>query len=382
MGIRSILMVVLFSLGSNGYGAEKEAVDVTEDYKIAENPIGNGSIAAVYKGWHRRIRNKAVAIRRIELEEKKNSNEKWIRLIQGEADSLFSQLRFTHPSLLKVLSIYHTKTHLDAVLPLMEGGDLFELIHANKPEGLPPHTAVGYLQHILDAIAYLHEQGIIHRDIKPENILFEKKAEKGTFPISSWLRVGDFGLSRQAKKIVGEPYLCGTVGYMAPEILEKRTYDNRVDVWAIACVFYNMLFIADPFPFFDDPIKDRENPDVKAGRFCTTRPAYIKLAPNYHAFFVQIFQAHIQQPPCKRPSCRKIQAEYPWAQILHLPPARIRIPRPPTSSPLRGFLDPRRRRATAIPSNRQPESSLQASVATKLAESSNSSLQEGQIEKD
>ena len=88
---------------------------------------------------------------------------------------------------------------------------------------------------------YLHEFGIVHRDLKLENIMMSDRTD---FAIP---KIVDFGLA----KIIGpnitaqEPF--GTLGYVAPEVLDKKPYTFSCDVWSLGCIIYALLSGSLPF---------------------------------------------------------------------------------------------------------------------------------------
>ena len=90
-------------------------------------------------------------------------------------------------------------------------------------------------------IKYLHNYGIVHRDLKLENIMMTDTTEQ------SVPKLVDFGLA----KIIGpnekasEPF--GTLGYVAPEILEKKPYSYSCDLWSLGCIIYALLRSSLPF---------------------------------------------------------------------------------------------------------------------------------------
>ena len=70
------------------------------------------------------------------------------------------------------------------------------------------------------AVQYIHSTGIVHRDLKPENLLFRTKEEDAD------IMIADFGLSRvmDEDKLTMLTEVCGTPGYMAPEIFKRSAY--------------------------------------------------------------------------------------------------------------------------------------------------------------
>jgi calcium/calmodulin-dependent protein kinase I len=97
---------------------------------------------------------------------------------------------------------------------------------------------------IFDAVMYCHDLGIVHRDIKPENLLLSNKDADEAI-----VKISDFGLARyiDPEENIMANTTCGTPGYVAPEVLEKRPYDHRCDYWSLAVVMFIMLSGTPPF---------------------------------------------------------------------------------------------------------------------------------------
>jgi calcium/calmodulin-dependent protein kinase I len=92
---------------------------------------------------------------------------------------------------------------------------------------------------LLESVAYLHRLGIVHRDLKPENILCGDKAGD--------LKIADFGLSKlvHPEEIMKMP--CGTLNYVAPEVLSQKGYGREADIWSVGVIMY--LLIRGVLPF-------------------------------------------------------------------------------------------------------------------------------------
>lgn len=101
-----------------------------------------------------------------------------------------------------------------------------------------------FIAQVSDAIFYLHTKNIIHRDIKPANILLNKTYINQDEFVNEF-KICDFSLSTTKESnscnVVGTPF------YMAPEILRKETYDEKVDVWSFGVVLYEMAALKRPF---------------------------------------------------------------------------------------------------------------------------------------
>ena len=88
-------------------------------------------------------------------------------------------------------------------------------------------------------MAYVHKQGISHRDLKPENILLN---EKGT------VKICDFGSAKLLDDKLNTPYIVSRY-YRAPElILACSDYTEKIDIWAIGCIFAEFLTLRPEFP--------------------------------------------------------------------------------------------------------------------------------------
>ena len=94
------------------------------------------------------------------------------------------------------------------------------------------------MHQILSAIEYMQEFGVVHRDLKPENILIQKNEMSGEFEN---IKIIDFGFS---KVVLPDELIldrCGTLAYVAPEVLLKRGYGKQVDIWSVGCILYQIV---------------------------------------------------------------------------------------------------------------------------------------------
>lgn len=102
----------------------------------------------------------------------------------------------------------------------------------------PESRAARYIYQLTDALVYLHSKNVIHRDIKPENLLLSRKDE---------LKIADFGWSVHDSAKSRRQTLCGTLDYLAPEMVEGKKHDFTVDVWSMGVLTYEFLVGNAPF---------------------------------------------------------------------------------------------------------------------------------------
>ncbi|XP_030049331.1 calcium/calmodulin-dependent protein kinase type IV isoform X2 [Microcaecilia unicolor] len=148
-------------------------------------------------------------------------------------------LRLSHPNIIKLLEVFETPTEISLVLELVTGGELFDRIV--EKGYYSERDAADAVKQILEAVAYLHENGIVHRDLKPENLLYATPAPDAP------LKIADFGLSKIVEDQVAMKTVCGTPGYCAPEILRGCAYGPEVDMWSVGIITYILLCGFEPF---------------------------------------------------------------------------------------------------------------------------------------
>jgi len=207
--------------------------DIKDKY-IFEKTLGQGSFGEVKK-----IKNKTTGDEfACKMINKADMQQEDLLALQTEVEIL-SQI--DHPNVVKLFEVWEDKAKFYMVMEIMTGGELFDRIvekdHYSEKE------AADTIRPIVDAIRYCHNMGVAHRDLKPENLLY------ATRDSHSIIKISDFGLA----KIYDSSLMmtqCGTPSYVAPEVLDGRGYDEKVDFWSIGIILY-ILLCGFP-PFYDD----------------------------------------------------------------------------------------------------------------------------------
>jgi len=127
----------------------------------------------------------------------------------------------------------------------IKGGDLFNYIVKHKV--LSEAAAREILWQIIETVEYIHARGIVHRDLKPENVLLSDEHATRVY-------LTDFGLSRFATPEEKMLITCGTLCYIAPEVLLMRGYTKAVDLWGVGVIMY--LLLSGRMPFGDGKNND------------------------------------------------------------------------------------------------------------------------------
>lgn len=126
------------------------------------------------------------------------------------------------------------------IMEYIECTDLLKKITSEEPN---ESTVKQVIKKILLTVKFLHSIGIIHRDLKPENILVYEKNDE------MQIKIIDFGLSTFFVPGKLKKYKCGTLGYMAPEILSGK-YDEKVDLWSVGIIVF--AYLTKKLPFFSE----------------------------------------------------------------------------------------------------------------------------------
>ena len=195
--------------------------------------IGKGSYGNVYLvryNKNNQIYAMKVYIKSDIREKNQESNTKSER-------NLMTQINF--PFIVSVKFAFQTESKLFLVQEFIQGGDLFFHIHSGPR--FPNEKAKFYIVEIILAIEFLHNNNMIYRDLKPENILIGNDGH---------IKLTDFGLSKSVESINNKSYtICGTLQYLAPEIMGGEGYDASVDWWSLGIILYEMLTSKLPFKF-------------------------------------------------------------------------------------------------------------------------------------
>lgn len=168
-----------------------------------------------------------------------------------------------HENVVQNLTNFEDSTNIYLLMELAEEGHLYSRLKAAR--FFDEKTAAKYMFDILKAVNYLHERDppIIHRDIKAENILF----------FYDKLKLADFGWSSMKDKV--RTTFCGTPDYLAPEMILERGHNEKLDLWTLGILMYELLVGSAPFSPDLKKIKDQREAHK------TLEKNILKMEPNF-----------------------------------------------------------------------------------------------------
>lgn len=209
-----------------------QVVPIEDDYVIGKE-LGRGRFSIVCECVHKmtgvhcavKIIDKAT----IEPEEKS--------LLRTEIAVL---KLVNHPNIIRMEGLYESKGYIYIVMEMLKGGELFERI-VGRPR-FSELEAAQLIKPLLESVAYLHDLGIVHRDLKPENILCGEELDD--------LKIADFGLSKMILPKEKMDAACGTLSYVAPEVLTMQGYGKEADLWSVGVIMF--LLLCGKLPFDGD----------------------------------------------------------------------------------------------------------------------------------
>jgi serine/threonine protein kinase len=198
---------------------------------IFPKQLGSGSFGRVFLVSHNETK---------ELFALKTIEKRKIMMTYGKSDIIYDEInihsKLYHQNIIKLYSVYEDDETINIILEYAKGGNLYQLIKDEK-NGFSESKAFNYFIQVINAVYYLHSNNIIHRDIKPENILIGDDNK---------LKLCDFGWAKELT-LENRSTFCGTMEYMAPEIVGSENYDYSVDIWSLGILLYEMLFGHSPF---------------------------------------------------------------------------------------------------------------------------------------
>lgn len=194
-----------------------------ERYEIL-GEIGRGGSSTVFKALDRRT-GQLVAIKQLHAS-----------LVDSDLAPRFrAEIEFLanlhHPGIVRLHDAGLDAERPYLVMDYLEGVSLRHTI--GRDQGLEPDAVLALADHLLDVLAYIHEQGVLWRDAKPSNVLLTPQGR---------LVIIDFGIAQAMRdELTRTQSVIGTPRYMAPEQIRGERLDTRTDIYAVGTILYELL---------------------------------------------------------------------------------------------------------------------------------------------
>ena len=209
--------------------------DINNFSKVIEDifpkQLGSGSFGRVFLVSHNETK-KLFALKVID--------KRKLLMSYGKLDIIYNEInihsKLDHENIIKLYNFNEDNENINIIMEYAPNGNLYDLITKEK-NGFSEYKAFEYFIQVVNAVYYLQNNNIIHRDIKPENILIGEDNK---------IKLCDFGWAKELS-LENRSTFCGTVEYMAPEIVGSENYDYGVDIWSLGILLYELLYGHSPF---------------------------------------------------------------------------------------------------------------------------------------
>jgi formylglycine-generating enzyme required for sulfatase activity len=239
---------VPYEAEEHGHKARVDVGDILQGRFILAERIGEGGMSTVFK---------AMDLRRVEAE----STDPFVavKVLTGPFSHYFGSIQtlhreahklqsLTHPNIVRVIDVDRDGQTVYMTMELLSGESLYTKVSRAGLTGMPVEEAQPIVGAIGSALEFAHRSGIVHGDLKPGNVIITA---------ADAVRVIDFGiarfLGRTKEGSTGDPNAdvenlkAVTPPYASPEMFENEPPDARDDVYALACIAYELLTGVHPF---------------------------------------------------------------------------------------------------------------------------------------
>ena len=196
--------------------------------------LGVGSYGRVILVQHKMTQAK-YAIKAIDKRNKVNIEEK--QYFRREIEIMY---RVHHPNVVKLFGHFEDNNFCYFIMEYIPGGNIYNLVPKNGVRKISTQNVVSIMKDVISATYFLHHMipPIVHRDIKPENVVLDNNMVA---------KLTDFGWSNYIQGDIKRTTVCGTPVYLAPEIINNTGHDEKVDIWCIGVLMFELLTGSAPF---------------------------------------------------------------------------------------------------------------------------------------
>jgi hypothetical protein len=195
-----------------------------------QRKLGRGGMGTVYVA-HDPVLGRMVAIKLFSADvDLPDAGRRFAREARSAA-------ALSHPNIVTVFDFGEFDSQPYIVMEYVQGDSLAHIIRSKAD--IPIIEKLRWLEGLAGGVGYAHRMSVVHRDIKPANLVLDR---------SGLLKILDFGIARMVGTASSTAMQLGTPGYMAPEQIKGEPVDQRVDIFAMGVVAYELLALRDAFP--------------------------------------------------------------------------------------------------------------------------------------
>ena len=190
--------------------------------------LGVGSFGRVLLVQHN-LTQAQYAIKAIDKRNKANIQEK--PYFRREIEIMY---RIHHPNVVKLFGHFEDNTYCYFIMEYIAGGNIYSYVPKNGIHTISTQQVASIIKDVISATYFLHHMypPIIHRDIKPENVLLGDNMRA---------KLTDFGWSNYMQGDFKRTTVCGTPIYLAPEMINNTGHDEKVDIWCIGVLLFELI---------------------------------------------------------------------------------------------------------------------------------------------
>ncbi|CAG2202687.1 NEK1_4_5 [Mytilus edulis] len=191
-----------------------------------------------------------------------NGREK--ELLDRETQILSDLKRFKHQNIVQYVECFRQGDSAYIIMEYCERGTLYEYIRQNKV--VSEYMFVEFVRQMASGLEFLHSKNVLHRDVKSKNILLTAHND---------VKIADFGVAREIP--VAAPgnmsVFIGSPQYMSPEMLAKKPYDEKTDIWSLGCTCFEMgtgdyAFKAENIQQIRQLVEKKQLPPMENADYC------------------------------------------------------------------------------------------------------------------
>jgi len=205
----------------------------SQDYSPQEETLGRGGFGFVRLCKSRNGRKEGGATKVID----RSLVQTWQVDKNGELLEAKVLKKLSHPAIVSIIEVFSSPGYFLLVMEVCPGDQLWSLVHCNS--GLPEPITWFLFKQVVQAVGYMHIQGVTHNDIKDENIIVQRQ--------DLMIKIIDFGSAVEEDGALTRIY-CGSETYTSPEVLAgKRFLRSPQEIWSLGILLWVMLFGENPF---------------------------------------------------------------------------------------------------------------------------------------